>query len=97
MLARIVEVEHRGDGIDAQAVEMEFLGPVERIVDEVGKHLGAAEIVDRGVPVGMEALARILMLVKGGAVEPAQAVGVGREMRRHPVEDDADADLVGSR
>ena len=96
MLARIVEVEHRGDGIDAQAVEMEFLGPVERIVDEVGKHLGAAEIVDRGVPVGMEALARILMLVKRGAVEPAQAVGVGREMRRHPVEDDADADLVGA-
>ena len=30
VLARIVEVEHRGDGIDAQAVEMEFLGPVER-------------------------------------------------------------------
>ena len=36
------------------------------------------------------------MLVKRGAVEPAQAVGVGREMRRHPVEDDADADLVGA-
>src|SRR3546814_14220187 len=37
----------------------------------------------------MEALARIGMLIKGGAVEMGQPMGVGREMGRHPVEDDA--------
>ncbi len=45
----------------------------------------------------MEALARVLVLVERGAVEPAEAVFVGREVGGHPVEDDADADLVGSR
>ena len=39
----------------------------------------------------MEALARIGMLVERRAVETGQPVLVGREMRRHPVEDDADA------
>ena len=34
------------------------------------------------------------VLVQVGAVEAGQAVGVGREVRRHPVEDHADAPLV---
>ena len=42
----------------------------------------------------MEALARIGVLVKMRAVEIGQSVFVGREVRRHPVEDDADAVLV---
>jgi hypothetical protein len=32
--ARVVEVEHRGDGIDAQAVEVELLEPVQRARDQ---------------------------------------------------------------
>ena len=31
------------------------------------------------------------MFVERGAVEPGQAMRVGREMARHPVEDEADA------
>src|SRR5438067_11450872 len=34
------------------------------------------------------------MLVERGAVEPREGVRVGREMRRHPVEDHSDATLV---
>ena len=34
------------------------------------------------------------MLIERGAVEMRKAMRIGREMRRHPVEDDADADLV---
>src|SRR6185437_1510327 len=45
---------------------------------------------DEGVPVAVEALARIEMLVERRAVETGEAVGVGREVRRHPVEDDAE-------
>ena len=51
----------------------------------------AAVVEDRAVPIRMEALARIGVLVEVRAVEVCQAVLVGREMRRHPVEDDADA------
>ena len=90
-VAAVVAVEHRGDGIDAQPIDMEMLQPMQRAGDQEALHLAAAEIVDVGVPVLVEALARIEMLVEGGAVEAGEAVRVGREMRRHPVEDDADA------
>src|SRR5688572_25448486 len=42
----------------------------------------------------MLALARIFVLVKGGAVEAAEAVGVAREVGRHPIDEDANAMLV---
>ncbi len=38
----------------------------------------------------MLALARVLVLVQGGAVEARERVGVLRKVGRHPVEDDAD-------
>ena len=44
----------------------------------------------------MEALARIGVLVERRAVEMRQAMLVDREMRRHPVEDDADAGAMGA-
>src|SRR5277367_3111502 len=68
---------------------MEAVDPVERVaVEEVGD-LDAAEIVDRGVPVRLEALARVGVFVERGAVETRQPLLIGREMRRDPVEDDA--------
>ncbi len=94
--AGIVEVEHRGDGVDAQAVDMEPVDPVERVAIEEIRHLVPAEIVDRGVPVRMKTLARIGVLVQGGAVEARQAVLVGGEMRRRPVEDDAETRRMGA-
>ena len=95
-VAAVVEVEHRGDGIDAQRVDVEALEPVERVGDEEVAHLAAAEIVDQRVPVVVEAEARVLVLVERRAVEAGEAVRVGREMRRHPVDDDADAPPGGS-
>ena len=83
-LARVVEVEHRGHRIDAQAVDMVAVEPEQRVGVQVVDDLGAAEIVDQGAPVLVEALARILVLVEGGAVEAAEAVRVGREMARAP-------------
>ena len=91
LAARIVEVEHRGDRVDPQAVDVEAVDPVERVaIEEVGD-LEAAEIVDRGIPVRMEALSRVGVLVERGAVEPREPVLVGREMRRNPVDDHAEA------
>src|SRR6185437_14537284 len=89
LAAGIVEREHRGDRIDAEPINVEAVDPVEGVAVEEVRDLGAAEVVDRGVPVRMKALARIGVLVKRGAVEPREPMLIGREMRRDPVENDA--------
>src|SRR5690606_9581554 len=58
------------------------------------RHLGAPEIVDQGVPVTVKAEPRVLVLVEGGAIEVDEAMGVRWKVRRHPVQDDADAGSV---
>ena len=73
---------------------MEAFQPFQRRGHQEADHLGAAEVIDQRIPVLMKALARVPMLVERGAVEVSKAVSIGREMRRHPVEDDADARLV---
>ncbi len=89
-LPRIVEIEHRGDGVDAQAVDVEAVDPVERArIEKIGD-FAPAEIVDRGVPVGMKTAARVGMLIERRAVEMREAMRVDREMRRHPIEDHAE-------
>ncbi len=93
-LARVVEVEHRRDGVDAQAVEAVALEPEAGVGDEEGRDLLAAVVVDVGAPVLVIALARVGVLVKMRAVEKPEPVRVVREMARHPVEDEADAGLV---
>ena len=75
---------------------MEAIDPVKRVAIEKIGDLGAAEIIDRRVPVRLETLARVGVLVERGAVEMRQPLLVSREMRRHPVEDDAKSDGVRS-
>src|SRR3954467_260551 len=70
---------------------MEMLEPMQRARNQETLHLAAAEIVDECVPVLVESLARVGVLIERGAVETCESVRVAREMRRHPVEDDADA------
>ena len=90
-LARVVEVEHGGHRIHAQRVHVILLEPERpRRAQEV-RDLGAAEVVDQRVPVAVEPQARVLMLVERRAVEAREPVRVGREVRRHPVHDDAQA------
>jgi hypothetical protein len=43
-LAAVVAVEHRGDGIDAQAVDVVALQPIQRAGDQEAAHLAAAEL-----------------------------------------------------
>src|SRR4051794_35410312 len=90
-LAAVVPIEHRGDRIDTQPVDMEMLEPVQRARDQESLHLATAEIVDQCIPVAVEAFARILMLIKRGAVEAHETVRIIGEMRRPPIENDPDA------
>ena len=88
------EVEHRRDGVHAQAVDVVTVEPEQRARDEVVEHLRAPKVEHRGAPVRMEALPRVGVLVEGGAVEMREAVRVHRKVGGHPVEDHADAVLM---
>src|ERR1700722_18182423 len=90
-LATVIAIKHGGDGVDAQAVNMEMLQPVECAGDQKSLHLAPAKIVDVGIPVAMNSLARIEVLIERGAVETGETMWVVRKMRRHPVENYADA------
>ena len=86
-LARIVAIEHRGDGIDPQGVNMVLRDPVQGIGGQEIGNFAAPEIVDQRVPVRMESLSRVAMLVKRCTVKLAEAMAIGGKMRRHPVQD----------
>ena len=94
VLAGVVEVEHRRHRVDAQAVDVELLAPVDGVGDEEVAHLHPAEVEDVGAPVGLVPATRVRVLVQRLAVELRQRPGVAREVRRHPVEDHADPGLV---
>ena len=93
-LAGVVEVEHGGDRIHAEAVDVVLVEPEEGVGDEIVLNFVAAVIVDERAPIGMRALARIGVLVEMRAVELGKAVSVAREMRRRPIENDTEAGLV---
>ncbi len=95
-LARVIEIQHRGDGVDAQRIDVKFVDPVQSAADQVVDDLASPEIEYQRTPVGVCAFTRVLMLIKRSAVELAQPVFVLRKVRRHPVDDDADAGLVAA-
>ena len=85
-LAAVIEIEHRGDGIDTQTVDMELLQPIERATEQKIRHLAPAVIVDQRVPVGMVALPWVGVLVKRGTVKAAEPVRIGWEMPGNPIQ-----------
>ena len=68
--------------------------PVQGARQQEVAHLVAPEVEDERPPVGVLAAPRVLVLVERGAVEAPQRPVVLGEVRRDPVEDDADARLV---
>ena len=73
-LPRIIEIEHRRDGVDPQAVEVVTIEPEERIAKQEVADLGAAVVEDLGAPVAMLAQPGVGMLVEMRAVEIAETV-----------------------
>ncbi len=95
-LAAVVQVEHRGDRVHAQAVHVIVVEPVQRVRDEEVAHLVPAVVEDLGAPVGVLAEPGIRVFVERAAVELGEAVRVAREVRGHPVHDHADPRLVAA-
>ena len=93
-LARVIEIEHRGDGVHAQPVNVILIGPEKRVREQEILHFVATVIENESAPIGMLAEARIGVLVKMRAVEEREAVRVARKMRGSPIEQYADARLV---
>ena len=57
LFARIVEIQHGGDGVHPQAVDMVFVEPKHRARHQEAAHFGASVVEDVRLPVGMKSLA----------------------------------------
>ena len=87
-IARVIEVQHRSDGIHTQSIDVIFLEPEQRTVQEKRAHLVASIVEDERAPIAVFPFSRVFMLVKGSAVKTGQTVCIFGEMSRHPVEND---------
>ena len=67
--ARIIKIEHRGHGVDTQAVGVVAVEPVIGRRNQETPHLVASIVEDRALPVGMKTLARVLVLVERRTVK----------------------------
>jgi hypothetical protein len=94
LLARVIEVEHGSHGVDADAVCVVFARPVQGVREQEVAHLVAPVAKDQRSPVRVGAAARVFVLVERGAVEASEREVVARKVRRHPVEDHADAAVM---
>ena len=70
---------------------MELAQPVERVREQEIPYLVAAEVEDERAPVGMRAPARVTCSYSAVPSKRAERELVAREVRRHPVQDHADA------
>ena len=68
-LPGVVQVEHGSHRVHAQPVDVELFQPEQCVGDQKVADLGAAVVEDQRVPVGVDAAARVRVLVQGGAVE----------------------------
>src|SRR5439155_25826577 len=77
LFARVVEVEHRRDGVNPQAVGMITIKPKDRVADEKALYLGATVIKNVALPLGMVALAGVGVFIEMASIEKSQAVLIG--------------------
>src|SRR5215472_15821159 len=89
-LARVIEIQHRCNGIDAQAVDVILVQPEERVRQEKVADLVSPVVENQRAPVLVFALSWIGMLEKRSAVESGEAVLIPRKMTQHPVENHAE-------
>ena len=94
LLARVIEIQHRSHGIHAQSIDMIFVEPEHGARHQKTAHLAAPVVEDESFPIGMKALPRVGMFEQMRPVEEGQSVAVGREVRRHPVENHRNPVLV---
>ena len=94
VLLAVVKIEHGSNCIDTNTVNVEFPDPVENIRDQEIADLMLAEIENTGAPVRVLTAAGIRIFKNALAVKLRQAMRIRAEVRRHPVQNDADSGIV---
>ena len=94
VLLAVVQVQHGGHRIHADAVDVVVANPVEDVCNQEVLHLGLAEVEDLGAPVRVLSPPRVRILIDALTVKLCEAMGIRAEVGRYPVEDDADMGLV---
>src|SRR5437879_2306864 len=79
--AGIVEIEHGGNGVHAEAVNVVLVQPQKRVGNQIVLNFVAAVVVGERAPIGVRTLARVGVLVEMGAIELREPVGVAGKMR----------------
>src|SRR5258708_39361992 len=90
----IIKIQHRGDRIDAETVDMVFVKPEQGIADQKTLDLMASIVEHEGIPVRLLGLPRIGVLIKMRTIEIAESGFVFRKMGGNPIQDDADPVLM---
>src|SRR6266404_1200138 len=86
LLARVVEIKHRGDRVDSHTVDVILLQPEQGVSEQIISDLVAFVVEDQSAPILMLAFARIRVLVQMSAVEIGQAVPVLWKVSGHPIQ-----------
>src|ERR1700691_2894836 len=90
----IVEIQHRGHGIDAQTINVILVQPEKSVGAQKVLDLVAAVIEHEGVPVRLLSLPRISVLIKMRSVEVSEPGFILGKMRRNPIQNYADSALM---
>ena len=91
VISSVVQIQHGGNGINAESVYMIKIDPVKGVRDQKVFYFIFCVIEYLGAPVRMFSLSRISIFIKRFAVKIGQSVGILREMGGNPVENHADA------
>ena len=94
VISPVVQIEHGGNGVDAQPVNVELLAVIECIGYEETDDFRTSEIKGQGSPAFVFGLPRGGIFIKGLAIKGNQTVFVFREVSRNPVDDHANVVLV---
>src|SRR5207237_4105495 len=92
--ARVIEIEHRGDGIHAETVDVVLLEPEQRVREQEIADFVSSVIENQRAPVTVLALPGIDVLVEARSIEARETMRVLWKMAGDPVENDADAVLM---
>ena len=89
--AQVIAIEHGGNRIHPNAINMKLLEPIHQIRNQEITHLIATVVKDQRAPLLVFANAGIGMFVEVSSIEEGQTMGVLGKVTRHPVENHANA------
>ncbi len=90
----VIEIQHRRDGIHAQAIDMVPVQPKERAIQQEVPNLDSIVIEDAAMPIRMVPEPRVGMVVEMCAVKLGEPMRIVRKMRRGPVHQHPDSSLM---